>query len=344
MIKQELPFHPIRSQLYASSELSKGFEPNRPESLAEMADFLTYQFFQMNGRAKPTDKYVGMMEALHDISILQAMYDFLDGHRRIAAIMGGHGEMRGSTRYRAVAHLAKKLSNKGFLLASGGGPGMMEATHLGALLKGYNDAELDNAIDGLATETNLPANSRNVVDSYGNIDLEIVKALHKWSAPAHSLMKQVKVPGESLAVPTWHYGHEPVTPLATHASKYFMNSIREDVLLYLASQGIIFAPGRAGTLQEVFQDAAQNYYPGDGEFFNPMVFFDVDKFWTRDLPVEPLLRALFTLGGESRLEQYEKNVLFTDDTDRIINFLEERAPTSRQLNMRATQLGMKRIM
>lgn len=340
MSKRDLPFQPIRSGLYTSSELSAGFDSARPESMTEMADFRTYQYFKMNGRASPADEFVGMMEALHDNSILQAMFAFLAERHRVVAVMGGHREVRGSTNYRKVAQLAKKLSKKGFLLASGGGPGAMEATHLGALLTSYDDADLDNAIDGLAVEAELPPDAQSVVDSSGRVDMEIVKVLHKWSAPAHALMKQVTSPGESLAVPTWHYGHEPVTPLASHVAKYFLNSIREDVLLYLASQGIVFAPGRAGTLQEVFQDAAQNYYPDEGNFFNPMVFFDAGGFWTNTLPVKQLLEALFKLGGPERENQFCRNVLLTDDIDSIINFLEERAPTPNQINMRVAQLGM----
>lgn len=343
MRKRDLPFQPIRSRLYTSSELSAGFDPTRPDSMAEMADFLTYRYFKVNGRATPVDEFVGMMEALHDNSILQAMFAFLTDRPRIAAIMGGHREIRGSTNYRRVAQLANKLSKKGFLLASGGGPGAMEATHLGALLQNHDQAALDQAVDALTVEVELPPNAQNVVDSFGRVDMDIVKALHKWSAPAHALMGQVKNPGESLAVPTWHYGHEPVTPLASHAAKYFLNSIREDVLLYLASQGIIFAPGRAGTLQEVFQDAAQNYYPDEGKFFSPMIFFDADGFWTNKLPVKPLLESLFKLGGPEREEQFRHNVLFTDDIDRIVTFLEERAPSFEQIKMRIAQLGMNQM-
>jgi predicted Rossmann-fold nucleotide-binding protein len=343
MSKRDIPFQPIRSRLYTSSELSAGFDPARPESMAEMADFLTYRYFKMNGRATPADEFVSMMEALHDNSILQAMFAFLADRRRVAAIMGGHREVRGSTNYRKVAQLAKNLSKNGFLLASGGGPGAMEATHLGALFQGYDDADLNEAIGALAVETELPPNAQSVVDSSGQVDMEIVKALHKWAVPAHTLIRQVKNAGESLAVPTWHYGHEPVTPLASHAAKYFLNSIREDVLLYLSSQGIIFAPGRAGTLQEVFQDAAQNYYPDEGKFFNPMVFFDADGFWTNTVPVKPLLEAIFKLGGPEREEQFRRNVLFTDDIDKIITFLEDKAPTLEQINMRTAQLGMNQM-
>lgn len=306
-----------------------------------MMDFRTFQYFVRYGRATPKDPYVGMMEALHDNSILRAMFACLDGHKRKAAIMGGHREQRGTPNYRNVALLAKRLSERGFLMASGGGPGAMEATHLGALFTGESDAALDEGIALLATQVELPANASRVVAPDGTVDFSIVELLHRWSAPAHQLMGQLQSPGASLAVPTWHYGHEPVTPLATHAAKYFLNSIREDVLLYLAAQGIVYAPGRAGTLQEVFQDAAQNYYPGEGEAFAPMVFYDADAFWTKTLPVAPLLEGLFvTLGGKERAEQYRANVLFSADIDEIIAFLHERAPSAAVAQFRAAKLGM----
>jgi predicted Rossmann-fold nucleotide-binding protein len=45
--------------------------------------------------------------------------------------MGGNDEARGTDVYRAVAQIAAALSNEKFLVASGGGPGAMEAAHLG---------------------------------------------------------------------------------------------------------------------------------------------------------------------------------------------------------------------
>ena len=96
---------------------------------------------------------------------------------------------------------------------------------------------------------------------------------------------------DSLAIPTWHYGHEPPTPIASHIAKYFQNSIREDGLLALAKWGIIFTEGKAGTIQEVFQDAAQNYYRSF-DWFSPMVLLGVE-YWTRTHPVVDVLRSLF---------------------------------------------------
>src|SRR5690606_25642084 len=65
--------------------------------------------------------------------------------------------------------------------------------------------------------------------------------------------------GENLAIPTWFYGHEPTNLFASYIAKYFSNSIREDTLLASCLYGVIFAPGSAGTTQEILQGAAQNH-------------------------------------------------------------------------------------
>ena len=88
------------------------------------------------------------------------------------------------------------------------------------------------------------------------------------------------------------YGWEPTTVFAADIGKYFQNSIREDGLLAAATHGIVFAEGSAGTLQEVFQDAAQNFYrsfpappeAGSG-IFSPMVF--LGDYWTTDPDADP---------------------------------------------------------
>ena len=47
---------------------------------------------------------------------------------------------------------------------------------------------------------------------------------------------------------------------ATSIAKYFSNALREDVLLSRARGGIIYLPGAAGTVQEIFQAVTPNYY------------------------------------------------------------------------------------
>ena len=127
----------------------------------------------------------------------------------------------------------------------------------------------------------------------------------RWPAPSDA--------PSSLGVPTWHYGHEPPNVFAGEIAKYFANSIREDGLLAIALAGVVFAPGSAGTIQEVFQDAAQNHYESFG-IVSPMVFLD-EVYWTERKPVYPLLRDLAT--GYS----YGELVTAVDDAATAVEFI-----------------------
>jgi predicted Rossmann-fold nucleotide-binding protein len=323
----DLPFQPIRGGLYTPEELFAGFDPESPAGYTTMRDFEVYRYFVRHGRATPTDPLTSLMEALHDNAVNQALVAFLQT-RRVVAIMGGHQVRRDSPAYADVAGLSRHLARHGFLMASGGGPGAMEATHLGALFSRSPDDVFDTALRAMAAEPELPP-SGHVVGAQGDVDMAAAEQLHRWFRVAFALGRAVDDPGESLAVPTWHYGHEPTTPLATHVAKYFQNSIREDGLLAIATHGIVYSPGSAGTLQEVFQDAAQNFYHSFGNCFSPMVFCGVE-FWTRTLPVRPLLEALFRQNAD-RAAEFETQVLFTDDAEEVVHFLAARAPTEAQL-------------
>jgi len=119
-----------------------------------------------------------------------------------------------------------------------------------------------------------------------------------------------------LAIPTWLYGHEPANLFAGRIAKYFSNAIREDTILRLARGGIVFAAGRAGTVQEVFQAATKTYYNTDGAS-GPYVFLD-SAFWTQVLPIEALLRPLLTLSPAGDLSRL---VHITDDVHEAVRLL-----------------------
>jgi len=102
----------------------------------------------------------------------------------------------------------------------------------------------------------------------------------------------------SIGIPTWLYGHEPPAPFAIHIAKYFANSVREDGLLTIAKHGVIFAPGSAGTTQEIFQDATQNHYaPYNKSHFkkyvSPMILFRID-WWTTVRPLWDFIEKVST--------------------------------------------------
>jgi predicted Rossmann-fold nucleotide-binding protein len=311
-----LPYQPIRQQLYTSDELFRGFEPAKPESWEQTLDFAIYRHFVMEGCGAPINPYTGMMQALHDNAITQSTAAFTAG-RQVTAIMGDHKMSRDAAAYRDVAILARRLTRSGILICTGGGPGAMEASHLGASLAKGTDSDLDNALAQLKTQLVVPG-LKDIVNSKGTVDSHLVDKAHAWFKPAYEIAASISSPGESLAIPTWHYGHEPTSPFATHIAKYFQNSIREDGLLALAKQGIIYSEGKAGTIQEIFQDSTQNYYR-TFDYFSPMVLLGT-QYWTATYPVVAVLKKLFTSAD------FGKYVLVTDDVEEAGRFIEEFSP------------------
>lgn len=310
----QLPYQPLRTGLYSPDELMSGFDPLQPMSFAQTRDFQVYLSYVAEGGATTDNYFVSMMQSLHDNSITQALRVLLAG-KRCVAIMGGHKLLRSEPLYGQIAALSRAFTRSGLLVASGGGPGAMEATHLGAALAHEPDEALAGAIARLSEHPNLPPILKNMIAPDATLDPSAVAAAHGWYRPAIEVWRSLASPGASLAVPTWHYGHEPTTPLATHIAKYFQNSIREDGLLAIATHGIVFAPGKAGTIQEIFQDANQNYYR-TFRIFSPMVLLD-RHYWTAVHPVEPLLRSLFAP------PDFERLILMTDSLDEAREFIEK---------------------
>jgi predicted Rossmann-fold nucleotide-binding protein len=109
------------------------------------------------------------------------------------------------------------------------------------------------------------------------------------------------------------YGHEPANLFAGGIAKYFSNAIREDTLLRLARGGVVFAPGWAGTVQEVFQAATKAFYFADGAS-GPLIFLG-RSFWTDVVPVRSLLAPLLAAsphGDQSSL------IRLTDDVSEAV--------------------------
>jgi predicted Rossmann-fold nucleotide-binding protein len=78
----------------------------------------------------------------------------------------------------------------------------------------------------------------------------------------------------------------------------------------MALGGVVFAPGSAGTIQEIFQDAAQNHYRSFGEP-SPMVFLGM-RYWCEDKPVYPLLRSL------AEGHDYGELIAIADSVDEVL--------------------------
>ncbi len=312
----DLPYQPIPHKLYSAADLFRGYDPSLPDSWARTVDFEIYRHFTAEGGVSPRNPYMGMMQALHDNAIGEATAVYVQG-RQVVAIIGDHRLARDSGAYRHAASLARRLTRSGYLVCTGGGPGAMEAGHLGAALAGTTDAALDAALTNLKPYPVVP-DLKKIIDSNGEVNSKLVAQACAWFQPAFELAGSITSPGESLAIPTWSYGHEPPSPLATHIAKYFQNSIREDGLLAIARHGIICMEGKAGTLQEIFQDAAQNYYETFGPL-SPMVLFGVE-YWTKTYPVAAVMQKLFG-------NRFAGNVLITDDVEAAAGFIQNFPPS-----------------
>ncbi len=298
----DLPYQPFRGQLYTVEELLAGYRPGDDASYwRDTLDGRVYAHFDGLRRAGPVPLLDTLAQRLHDHAVDDAVGDLLGDRqrpRRVVAIMGGHGQRRDEAAYLEVARLARSLTRRGYFVMTGGGPGAMEAGNLGAHLAPRPDPELERAVATLAAAPTFA--------SSGFVDraLEV-----RGSVPSG---------GESLGVPTWFYGHEPTNVFATHVAKYFANSLREDGLLSLATHGVVYAPGSAGTIQEVFADAAQNHYGSLGTV-SPMVFLGVD-YWTRVKPVYPLLETL------AAGRPYAGLLAVVDDAETAVEFLAGHPP------------------
>ena len=217
--------------------------------------------------------------------------------------MGGHGMERSDPFYAKVANVSRRLTQLGFLTVSGGGPGAMEATHVGAYFATKTESELADAIDMLKKRPKGAVPGKEYEDA---------DWLHRaWNVMTkYPMDNRDKEACKSIGIPTWLYGHEPPSPFATHIAKYFANSVREDGLLAIAKHGVIFAPGSAGTIQEIFQDACQNHY-AIHEVYSPMILFGVHH-WTSVRPVWPLISSV------SKGKEYGELLALTDCEDEIV--------------------------
>jgi predicted Rossmann-fold nucleotide-binding protein len=261
----DVPFDPYRGELYSPAELYAGLD----QGYAATLDAAAYAWSRT---PRTLDKSLAM--ALHDHAIDDAVEEYADG-RRIVGVMGGHAVSRDAPAYLDAARLGHTLAagDGGRLtVLTGGGPGAMEAVNLGAWFTQAPVTELAEAVDLLAT---VPGFAPDVT---------------AWARVAFDVLRRWPTGSESLGIPTWFYGHEPPNVFATRAAKYFRNALREDMLLRLCRAGVVFLPGAAGTVQEIFQAACANYYT-QPDLVAPMVLVG-REYWTDRLPAWPLLDVL----------------------------------------------------
>ena len=248
----ERPYVVRAERLYTRDDLMRGWIPGADHSAT--LDGRIYEWVKAHGGRAP-DMLEGLAQRMHDFFIDSALVAyFMESDRPVVGIMGGSRTMASDPNYRRVVELAASLTQRGYLVVGGGGLGIMEAANLGAYLADRSEGERDDAVQALAETPGYASDQAGY--------LQVAVGIRERFAPG----------GESLAIPTWVSEGEPISQFASHIAKYFSNSIREDGLLAVATAGIVFAPGGAGTMQEIFQDAAQNADKVFGR--SPMAFLD----------------------------------------------------------------------
>ncbi|MEH1014893.1 hypothetical protein V6U90_17500 [Micromonospora sp. CPCC 206060] len=314
---RDLPYPTQPTHLYRPEELAEGFAT---AGFDGMYDTRVYRHFREQGGAVPEVREA-LAQRMHDHGIDNALADAtrswlaVHGPQSVVGVMGGHAVPRGSAAYRLAARLGWELARADRLVVTGGGPGVMEAANLGAYLAGHDVDALAEAIDLLAGAPDFTDHERytatalTVRERFGDAgapdrDPGFASGPHDWARCG------------GLAIPTWLYGHEPANLFAGRIAKYFSNAIREDIILRLARGGIVFAPGRAGTVQEVFQAATKTYYGTDGAS-GAYVFLD-REFWTTTLPIGALLQPLL---AASPFGDLSGTVHLTDDVHEAVRLL-----------------------
>ena len=327
---RHLPYHPYRTALYTVDELMQGYEQG---GYTATLDFRIFAHFD---RARRLGAGVSIRETLaqrlHDHAIDEALTCLLEQRdaQRVVGVMGGHSAQRTDASYRKVAHLCWEITRRGMFVASGGGPGIMEAANLGAYLARFaNPKVVDEAIAMMAHAPRFDGHEQEGTPAYLHAIDRFVAAsravVERFGAPcvaphdARLFAPDHARPGSSLAVPTWFYGHEPSNLFSTYVAKYFANSIREDGLLALSLGGVVYAPGSAGTLQEVFMDLAQNHY-ATFRYRSPMVFLGTDHF----APIVALIRDFIASRGMDDL--YGDMIALFDDPQDVANYLDAHPP------------------
>lgn len=304
---KNLPYNPNRNSLYSYQELLEGYNFENDASV----DLKIYQRFVKNKYNPPL--FEAMAQRLHDFNIDESLRRLMGfdkkgmTEKKAVGFMGGHATRRGSEYYIKVAKAAKLLAEKDYYIMTGGGPGIMEAANLGAYMANRTDKDLATAIEILSD-----------LDFDNQIEIPRDYLAKNYVNNALKVLEMFPDGKENLAIPTWFYGHEPSNVFASHIAKYFSNSIREDTLLAMALYGVVYAPGSAGTTQEIFQEAAQNHY-GTFGYYSPMVFLSKKRY------VEDT--SLYSVLHQLAVDQPYKELLYlTDDPQLVADFIQSHPP------------------
>ncbi|MEO7269748.1 MAG: Rossmann fold nucleotide-binding protein [Knoellia sp.] len=288
------PINPYRASLYQPHELYAGLTKYGYEQTPDARAYAWSRHADLH-----RDVFVTLLRAIHDDSVSDALTEFV-GDAPVVGVMGGHALTRDSEAYAGAARLGHRLASAGLVVATGGGPGAMEAANLGALCP--SEAAVSEALGRLA---GIPSFCPSIAD-WARLALEI-----------HDDIVRIRLPDSavrSIGIPTWFYGHEPPNVFCNGIAKYFSNAIREDGLLARSNAGLVVLHGAAGTVQEIFQSITPLYYAEPEQTLAPLVLVGVDH-WSREVPV---WKAIEALGRERGMGQVVHLVDSVDEAAELV--------------------------
>ena len=307
--QKSLPFDKSRIELYSREKLWKGYDSDLTLNLS--FDWKVFKYYTSSSKYNPPIDELQAQRS-HDSGMDYAINRYflndktgMPTNKKIIVILGSHSELRNSVWYKKVANLAFDLTKSGYFIVTGGGPGLMEAAHLGAYMAYYEKSELNEALS-ILDESSIPTDSSK--KQYEMLDY--------WEK-SRIVIKKFPRGADSLGIPTWFYGHEGANAFSTYVAKYFSNALREEKICALGFYGTIFAPGGPGTMQEAFMDAAQNGY-GSYNWYSPMIFFS-------DLQVATDMQSLINSTTTPAYKQL-KMVAKTTEASNVIKFLKMHPP------------------
>lgn len=295
------PFDPLRKGLYTGDELMQGYTPSKPEGSLDRR--IARHFVAAGGR-NPPSAAEAIAQRLHDFGIDRALTEWLDGNGgappKVVGVMGSHSTRRDDPQYALIADLGWRLARAGFLVATGGGPGLMEAANLGAYASKHADrGALDPALTILKQAPAFDSDHARYIEA------------------TRKVLADLPSGGASLGVPTWVYPDEPVNLFSSHIAKYFSNSMREEGLIAIASHGVVIASDTPGTVREIFQAAEQNsYWVGDRR--SPMVLLGRQSSSAFELVM-----------AYARRDGYADLVRSFEDPGEVVDFIVRTPPLTR---------------
>ena len=271
------PFPTSPERLYSPADLYRGFDPSRAGTLKDSFDARVARWLAPFGPPRRLGIAETIAARLHDTAIDRLVAAFVLDRMPSVGLMGSHSISRADPAFLQFALIARALHRQGFLVISGGGPGLMEAANFGALVAPCADEVLDEALEMLK-QAPVYQDGEDWVRTAALARAFILQRT-PGADPDASWISETPENGRSLGLPTWYYGSESPNLFASHVGKYFFNSLREDGLVGVATGGIVFGMGEAGTVQEIFQSASLNYYRPPGKAATPMVFVGKD-YWS----------------------------------------------------------------